>query len=38
MQLKFKQNIGMSVNIAVVNTAIKVITKKVIEYKSRNGK
>ena len=25
MKLKFKQNIGMSVDIAVVNTAIKVI-------------
>ena len=31
MKLKFKQNIGMSVNIAVVNTAIKVIQNKVIE-------
>ena len=38
MQSKFKQNIGMSVNIAVVNTAIKVIQNKVIEYKNRNGK
>ena len=38
MKLKFKQNIGMSVNIAVVNTAKKVIKSKVIEYKNRNGK
>ena len=36
MKLKFKQNIGMSVDIVVVNTAIKVILNKVIEQKNRN--
>ena len=30
-EIKVKQNIGMSVNIAVVNKAIKVIKNKVIE-------
>ena len=38
MILKLKQNIGMGVSIAVINTAIKVILNKVIEYKNRNGK
>ena len=38
MKLKFKQNIGMSVDIAVFNTATKVIKNKVIEQKNRNRK
>ena len=40
MKLKFKENIGMSVDIAVVNTAQK-LKKKVIEQKNienKNGK
>ena len=36
MKLKLKQNIGMSVKIAVINTATKVIKNKVIEQKNRN--
>ena len=39
MKLKFKQNIGMSVDIAVVNTAIKVIYKiKLLNRKNINRK
>ena len=38
IKLKSEQNIGMSVGIAVVNTATKVIVDKVIEQKNRNGK
>ena len=36
IKLKSEQNIGMSVNIAVVNTATKIIKNKVIEQKNRN--
>ena len=38
MKLKFQQNIGMSVDIAVVNTAKKNKKNKVIEQKNINRK
>ena len=38
MKLKFKQNIGMSVDIAVVNTAQKYIKIKLLREKNRSRK